>query len=488
MNKYRVYDSITMKKIEEQTASIFDISVDKLVYIAGKHLCEAIMTRELINKNDSILIVYGSGNNGADALIVGDYLLKNNYQVAFLKAHEHTSNIQREILSKMDHSYHLNHVVTVEKNQYDAVIDGIFGIGLNRKLEMKDISLIQTLNQNCSKIISIDIPSGINPDSGLSMGAAIVANYTLICQAYKRGNLLNDAKDHSLLNIVIDIGLKEPIHHNEHFIHIKQDELIFPQRKENTHKYHYGHLLVIGGSLSMFGAPILSAHAGLRSGAGLVTWALDEKYMRIPTNQKPDIMKAYIKNKPSFKEIINRKDAIVFGMGLGKNETLFSSLLEEMILLNKPILIDADGLLACKSLQSKGINLSKVILTPHLMELSRMIDMDINEIKENPINAIQKLHNQGAVLLKGPCTIVKHENDFYYFLIGNAGMAKAGFGDVLSGIIGALLLKHQVIDAIFKGLFIFHYAGEITKIKYGENSMMASDLIENIHQVIHKEL
>jgi len=167
MNKYRVYDSNTMKLIEKNTANQLNIDINDLVYSAGKYLYEAIISHQIIKKEDSILILFGYGNNGADALVVGSYLQKNNYNVSFYKTSNQINDFQKQIINKSSIQF-IDHVGHIQDfNVYDVIIDGMFGIGLNRLLETRDIEMIEKVNQSKCKLISIDIPSGIHPNTGL---------------------------------------------------------------------------------------------------------------------------------------------------------------------------------------------------------------------------------------------------------------------------------------------------------------------------------
>lgn len=485
MDKLKVYDPKSIKEIEFKTINTLKITMDDLIFIAAKNLFETIINHQLVHKNNKILILVGRGNNGSDALFLGVHLLQNQYDVSFFILNHTLSKHQFDLL-KTVYSDQLKIIDQVGIDcSYDLIIDGIYGIGLNQKIAEQELKIIQKINQLNQNVISIDIPSGIHPDSGIKMGDAIIAKYTLICHSYKRGNLLGDAKDHHGKIILVDMGLVENDVHHEFLIHLDSSEIILPKRLENTHKYHYGSLLVIGGSKHMFGAPILSLHAALKSGAGLATWALDQSLKTYKTNQWPDIIKAYIKDEDELIELAKNKKAIIFGMGLGHQESICSNAIKKLIDLKIPMLIDADGLKLFQNVEHL-VDQKHLVLTPHMMEFSRLIEKDIIKLNEHPIMYLKSYPFLGYLILKGPCTLLKHQDDIYYLNIGHSGMAKAGFGDVLSGIIGTMMMKYPLIDAIIKGLFIFHYASIITKEIEKEHSMTASNLVDHIKDVLHK--
>jgi ADP-dependent NAD(P)H-hydrate dehydratase / NAD(P)H-hydrate epimerase len=472
MTLYPVYSKKEMIDLEVLTMKKKNLNQRDLIDIAGRKLFESIMDHQLISKENQTLIIHGKGNNGEDALKIGKLLESSDFQINYLSFEEMTSMTLDQISEKLHHT--------------DIIMDGIYGIGFHLPLKEKDKKIIERVNQSNKKIISIDIPSGIHADHGLKDGVAIKASITLVCHAYKRGNLLNDAKDHHGKIILVDMGFeKVDSHHQLIFYH--QSDFLLPNRAHQSHKYHYGHVLVLGGSEGMLGAPVLSSHAAFRSGAGLVTWAVHRKYQSIHTHILPEVMKVFYEHEDDVIKLLDKKDAIVIGPGMGKRQDISVETLIKIINNKKPVIIDADGITLLSKLIQSQIDLSHVVITPHLKELERLIAMPKTDISLNPIQAMDSLnHTQLTVLLKGPCTLIKHRDEYYYLPYGNPGLAKAGFGDVLSGIIGSYMMKYDIKEAVIKSMMLFDYAASQCYNRFGEHAMMPSDLLDSIAEALNK--
>jgi len=503
MNNYRIVNVNEMRFMDEYTCNQLDMTPLDLMKQAGGVIYLTILEDIGIDKKtDQVLIVSGSGNNGGDALVVGVGLIENGYKVKviiigdLINQTKESQIMLKEILNKNGEVLFLEDKSKLKDfsillRQSSLLIDGIFGIGLKRDVEGIYFDVINHINISPIDVISIDIPSGINADNGLVSGVAIKADYTLIIQNYKVGNLLGDAADYHGTKILLDIGILKVVCKSRRFLLEQEDYLnILEPRLNNTHKYHYGNLLTIGGSKGMMGAPLLAAYAALRNGSGLTSIAYKEKYLHSIFNIYPEVMTTTYKTTPELFEYLKKKDVVIFGPGLGKIDDDNLDILRELLELNIPMVIDADGLYYLKQLLKEFKSLKNIVITPHYGELAMLLDLDTSSIQKEPLKHIKSLteNYRLSIVLKGPCTIIANKNSMYYSNYGNPGMATAGSGDVLSGIIGSMIGKgHQIIEACKVAVMIHSMAGELAFKEVGEESLIATDIIKYIPKVL-KEL
>ncbi|MDD4154049.1 MAG: NAD(P)H-hydrate dehydratase [Bacilli bacterium] len=262
----------------------------------------------------------------------------------------------------------------------------------------------------------------------------------------------------------------------------KNDVTLISKRLKHTNKYDYGNILIFGGSIGFFGAPSLSALAAFRAGSGLVSIALEEDDFSYFVNLNPEVMiKRYLDVEEVMK-LTEKKDAILFGPGLEEN-LMNEKILRALLDLDIPLVIDATGL---RILSKIGFDrrLSHVILTPHMGEARRLLNCD------DPLSKISTLTDFGAtVVLKSDVTIIAQGQNIVQLDYGHPSMAKAGSGDVLAGIIVSLLgQKYNLLEASKYGVYIHSLAGQIATAKYGEHSIIASDIIDSIGLALQRSV
>ncbi len=488
-----------MRILDRETCERKGISSLELMELAGKNLFECLIDECNLEKNqDKICIISGVGNNGGDGLVVARYLMNHQYQVQIVivgnsdyLTEEAKTNIER--LKAMDAQiFYLkdNDKLDIYRDIIENcsfIVDAIFGIGLSRGVEGIYYHAIDIINKSRTFVFSIDIPSGINGNNGNAEKIAVMASFTAIVQNYKIGNLLNDAKDYHGKIKLLDIGiLQEKISSNRFLQYEKPLLKLLKKRKNNTHKYHYGSVLTIGGNNGMTGAPLMSAYAALKTGSGLSTIAINESYINRINQLYPEIMIRCYYNDADIMNHLDKKDVISFGPGLGRNNHVNYNILKRLLKKDIPLVIDADGLFYLKSLLNKMDDHKKIIVTPHIGEMAMLLDIDTKEVISNPIDAVRKLTDNFniTVVLKGPCTIIAHKNNMFFSHSGNPGMATAGSGDVLTGIIASLVGQgFDLLKACQLGVVIHSKAGNYAKETYGEYSMIATDIVENIYKV-----
>lgn len=456
---------------------------------------------EHISNKKSIMIFAGPGNNGGDALAIARQLKHYNIEVFLLKisgklATDCQINLDR--LKKSD--VKINNIASSEDfpklNKNDVVLEGLFGSGLTRKLEELPKQLVMHLNNSGAEIISIDIPSGLygEDNAGNDVEAIIRATHTLTFQLPKLSFLLPENEQYVGSWEILPIGL------DEEFISKQESDFYFitsdwikenlKDRSKFSHKGTYGHVLLIAGSYGKMGAAILGAKAALRTGSGLVTTHVPKIGYEIMQTALPEAMISIDWSDIIFTNIPDSENytAIGVGPGIGTKQNTQKALTTLLQQTDKPIVIDADGLniLAMNKELLKNIPANS-ILTPHPKEFERLIGKATSGLKRIEEQIKFSKEHKVFVVLKGAHTSISCPDGSCYFnSTGNPGMATAGSGDVLTGMI--LSLVGQGYDpkmAAIIGVYLHGLSGDLASELNGEEALIASDIIENIGLAYH---
>lgn len=475
----------------------------------------------------SVLVVAGAGNNGGDAWLVAHYVnqLCPNWSVIVVQVAAPTT-LDSQTAKQLYQSNCANAAKYLTLTaflqplhelglsyQYDVVIDGLLGIGLDGKPSGDYQTIINWINQyrkqsDACQVISIDVPSGFNAATGeVYDDTAIKADKTLCLIGRKVGLHIGDSKDY--VGTVIDVPLL-PVEQSGILLHTKLPNL--PQRQQVSHKGTYGHVLIIGGNRlqdghGMAGAAILAASAALSSGAGKVTVACHRDFHLAIVTALPNAMTADLHNIASIIELINAVDVVAIGMGLGRDKAtldLFNQYLTAIKQSQTLCVIDADGLyhLADGEGTSDGLTApiqprlgqsnQRFYLTPHSAEAGRLLNQPYADIDRDKISAIRALAHQygGNWLIKGAQTIVLErdclERDSIDICgLGNAGMATAGMGDCLAGLLAGLL-GQAIAAPMLTSVLIHAKAGDTLAEKMGEYALQANHMASAIGDIIHQ--
>ncbi len=483
----RAYQRQSILAMEAQAFETQNKDALTLMLEVGQLLFEAVT--KTVSKNDEIVIVCGFGNNGGDGLALHELLIKHQYQSRlYLLAsptYSHENQSMQTIIKKQGIAFELvSHVDDNHLKNVDVIVDAVFGIGLDRDVDVPTQELFETLNRSHAKIISVDVASGLNANTGFKYSACIKADVTYVVGAFKLGQFLFDGLDVSGQLQLLDVGFKDD---GKGFKFIKGDQLSYGResRLKNVHKYHYKHVLVVGGSPSMMGAVALSATAALYGGAGLVSLATLVHHHAYLRNLPYEIMTLYYEDETELKSIVANKDVVAFGMGRSKDMRGFDEL-RVLLASDKALIVDGDGLshLAQTKLHPRT---QPLILTPHLKELSDLLDVDVKTIKQDIIKHVQAAHDryQATIILKGPTSIVAHQNKIILYQIGNSALATAGTGDVFAGLLASqLAYDRDVMQAIETTLALYHQSALLIKQSHGEHGAIASDVLTAIRQVM----
>lgn len=445
-----------------------------------------------------IIVACGSGNNGGDGYAAARLAHRLGAEVsllpmtpiealhgdAFINAHRAVDAIHLPIILPGE---------LASLQPPDIWIDALFGIGLNRAMPEAFRPLIERMESDRASgsiIASVDIPSGLNAETGQIEQFAVHADLTVTFQSAKTGHYLLDGMDCSGKLVVRSIGMNRfPTANAARLIEAQDPSSAFPHRKHNSHKGTYGHLLVVAGSFGMTGAAMYTAHAALRSGAGLVSIACPRSIVPILQAVLPAAMCIPLPEQdgaisadglPILQEALYGKTAVAVGPGLSTKAS--PSIIEEVLTCGLPAVIDADALnLISRHEHLKILLRPHHVITPHPGEARRLCP----GCTGNPLADAELLHSLNAVaLLKGASTVIR-SNQTFISASGSPGMAAGGSGDVLAGLIGALLAAGVSPDtAAWSASEIHGRCGELAERHVNPVSMTAGDLIEYLPEAI----
>lgn len=456
----KIFDEV--RSLDKRAIEEFHLTEDILMENASLGLKNYITKK--FKKNSSILIVCGSGNNGADGISLAR-LLQNKFEVSLYLINEPKTEIGKLQLKRAK-SINVNFVNQIF--QADVVVDCLFGTGLNKELDEDSVSLINSLNNLNSFKIACDIPSGLN-SLGQVIQTAFKADITITMGALKTALLTDIAKDFVGKIKVANLGLPEDIFQIETNKYLLQkSDLKLPLRDiQNSHKGTFGHVNIVSGE--KIGASIIASEASFAFGAGLVT-IVSQNEKNIPCN----IMQS--------KSVSENCTAIALGMGLGEFESLK---LEEILQLNIPKVLDAD--IFYNPLIVKYLD-KNVVLTPHpkefisLLKLTNIANILIEELQDNRFLYVEKfckIYPKVTLLLKGANVIISKNDKIYVNIFGSSKLSKGGSGDVLSGLIVSLLAQgYTSLEATINASLAHTIAAK--KYKNNNYSMSPQDIIEGI--------
>lgn len=508
--KYAV-NGLQMKKIDEYTIDV--TGIPSLVLMEKAAMSVVDVMEKNIHKKDRILAVCGMGNNGGDGIAAARILYHLGYHTdILLLGNEEKCSNETKVQLNIARNIGLNIFNQLDVNEYNIIVDAIFGIGLSRPVTGEYASMIDQINQLPGRVYSIDIPSGISSDDGKILNAAIKADETITFGLLKLGHLLYPGSEYAGIVTVSDIGFPKEAYmqvHPEHFIYETEDLLRLPARQVYSNKGTYGKVLVIAGSREISGACFLSAKAAYRAGAGIVKIITSIHNKEAIQALLPEaLLFTYDEDQFSDKIMdgiiyeLKQADSIVIGPGIGASD-IAKLLLELVLKYSKvPTVIDADGI----NLMAEGEEFGKLreegsfgenidlpdhfILTPHLKEMSRLIKRPVSEIADNILRAatLATKEKEYTLVLKDAKTLVTSHGRIYINTSGNNGMATGGSGDALTGIIGGLLAQGmKIYDAAALGVYLHGLAGDYAMKEKGLYSLIASDIIEALPSVMGKE-
>lgn len=480
-----------MKQADMLAVKEIGIRSFQLMENAGKCLADEIAKKfpnDLSRKH--IAVFCGKGNNGGDGFIAARYLSKTarSIKVFIIAREDEYKGDAAEALAKLKSSG-VSPVDVLEflktEKEFDIYIDAIFGTGFKGKLEDIYYEIIAKINNKEGFKVACDIPSGVNGETGEVENIAFKAHLTCTFAFPKTGLLLYPGKHFAGELKICDIGIPENIVDTDTYLLERKDiRQILPTYIGNEHKGSCGKVLIIAGSKEYTGAAYLTAEACVNSGAGLTYLLVPDEIRSIMQNKLHEVIVISYKDYGDFEEKLQRDyDAIVFGPGMGRDSFTIKAL-EKVLSIPKPKVIDADGIWALSQIQTES--LINTILTPHPGEASFLLkNSKPTEIDKNRINVSFYLANtlKNVVVLKGAPTVISDGEKKYINPTGNPGMAVGGMGDVLSGIIGALLPRvGNTFQAACAGVYIHGLAADLLLDSETFETITPSKVIKNLNR------
>ena len=483
----RLWDQFSIE--QEQIESIY------LMERAASKCLDWLSASHYLNK--SFCIFCGKGNNGGDGLALARMLLDKQVgvQVYVLESNQYATEDFQVNLSLLQHTtvetrfIHSNETIpAIPPNE--VLIDSLYGSGLNRPPEGFAALLIQQINESGNEVISIDIPSGMYADKSSVGNQIIKARHTLTFQCYKPAMLVAENEANIGKLHILDIGL-----HPDYLQKIKQElnlvdmdfiRSLYKPRNEFAHKGNFGHALLVAGSYGKMGAALLAAKACLRSGVGLLTCHVPRSAYTILQSTIPEAMVETDEQEgiiSALKENLSTYKTIGIGPGIGMNEKTRAVFISVLKTFRLPMVIDADGLNILSENKGYFTNLPPhSILTPHPKEFERLFGTSPNDFERIRIAREKSKQFNVIIILKGHHTlIVTPEGEAFFNSTGNAGMARGGSGDTLTGIIMGLLAQgYKPSDAAVFGVFLHGLAGDLAATRFSEEAMLPSDLIDSL--------
>lgn len=451
-----------------------------------------------IENHMRILVLCGSGNNAGDGLAIARMLKQQNYDVAIaLLADTDTMSEDAKVQLQLAAACQIPAISNeyLIENSFDVIVDAMFGVGLSRNITGIYKEIIHKVNQMKAQVFAVDIPSGINATTGKIMGDAIQADVTITFGTNKLGLVLYPGKLYAGEIIVADIGYPQVSYDSleSPYFYYEPEDLpdLLPCRVPYGHKGTFGQVLIIGGCESMAGAPVFSAKAAYQMGAGIVRVLSTSHNRDVILQEVPEaLFDTYEKDSAVDYEQISQyllaADVIVLGPGLGTSKRA-KEIVDYVIKQSgtTPVLLDGDGITLADQVQLREKD--NLIVTPHPKEFSRLANISVTDLKEDFLsNVVSYAEKLSCIFVgKDARTIVSDSQNCYVNVSGNDGMATAGSGDVLTGIVAALVAqKKDLFQASTVGVFIHGLCGDFQKQAFNSYSVTASGLIESIKYVL----
>lgn len=517
-----------MKQAEQAVITRFGIPAIKLMELAGEAVALEVQAHIHKTTKGKVVVFCGHGNNGGDGLVAARYLTDMGIPVEVVMAFAPSRcsalakvnfnrieelNIPWRVWDSDNLPPLLGDVEDPRKGVEDPVdpvdpaaggvvvlIDALLGTGVTGEITFPYKEMIEWMNKSRLTLFSVDIPSGVSSDTGEILGSAVKACVTITMGALKRGLILYPGRSLAGDIVIADIGLPpalpEVINAKSETFILQDAKDLLPKRSPVVHKGECGRLLVIGGSRGMAGAPALVCMGALRAGVGLVTSAIPEETacafhsvlpeamsIPLPTDEKGEL----ILSNDNLLSRLSGFNAAVIGPGLKISREALCAFLD---LFSKPVVLDASALavVTVELLDRNGKN--NWVLTPHEGELAKILNISYLDIRKKRVALVEELstHLPVTLVLKGAATLVgSRGNPIFINCSGNPGMATAGSGDVLSGIIGAFLAQGlSPRQAAVLGVFLHGVAGDFAAEEIGETGLLASDIAAALPKALQR--
>jgi NAD(P)H-hydrate epimerase len=490
----RLYTAEQVRRLDRCAIDGHGIPGIELMERAGGSAFDA--AREVFPEARKYLVFCGGGNNGGDGYIIARLAKESGLEAAVCALKE-TGGLKGDAATAASRWREAGGEILAwpleSLESWDLVFDALLGTGLDRAPEGNYAAAVDLINQSGKAVVAVDIPSGLNADTGVALSPAVEADITVTFIGSKRGLFTADGADYAGDVFFSDLETPATVRdsESENGILIQESLLLdlLPGRRRNSHKGSYGWVLGVGGNHGMSGAVRLAGEAALRSGAGKVTLATRREHAGLVNLACPELMVRAAEDAGEIEALLGQVSVVVTGTGLGQtgwSERMLRACLRSAA----PVVIDADGLNLVSS-TPEDLRRGNWIMTPHPAEAGRLLACSAAEIQSDRVGSALRLAERyrAVVALKGCGTVVAEPMGRYGICAhGNPGMASAGSGDVLAGVIAAMVAQGlDLWQAATAGVLAHAMAGDLAAERRGERGMLASDITGQLPAVLNPE-
>lgn len=487
---YSLYSAAQVRELDRIAIEEHQIPGIQLMHQAGQAAWQVLQSNWSDARN--ICVVCGAGNNAGDGYILAKLAFEKHFNINLL-----TLSAPEKLHGDAKKSYQAVSEMGIPCQAFDprslsaaeVIVDAILGTGIDRDVGGGYAEAIAAINSSGRPVLSIDIPSGLNADTGKVMGQAIKAQITVTFIGLKTGLFTGQGPEYCGQVVFSDLDVPEAIYEQvpstKERIELEGLPVVsLPRRRRDAHKGDYGHVLIIGGDYGFAGAARMASEAAARTGAGLVTLATRPEHAIAVSMAVPEIMARGVDNIRDLEPMLERATVIAIGPGLGQSDWAMA-LLSRVLDTGQPVVVDADAL---NLIAGEPSSSERWVLTPHPGEAARLLNTGAGEIQADRFAAVQALQAKygGVIVLKGSGTLVADSGRIAVCSAGNPGMATGGMGDILTGMIAALIAQGlESNDAAKLAVCLHAAAADEVATEQGERGMLATDLLPRIRHLLN---
>ncbi|MBO5408046.1 MAG: NAD(P)H-hydrate dehydratase [Clostridia bacterium] len=471
-------NSAQANKLDQLGETLDNLSGEQLMKNAAKALSEAVMRD--VDKSNRIAVFCGRGKNGGDGFLLAANLASEGYRVTVIVCFDEFAEIHPLTAQAITYAKHKQvSMISVEDfSGADVCIDALLGTGVKGELSGKYLKAVQIMENY--RVFSVDVPSGLNCDNGKAVGTCVKAEKTYTLAAHKVGLWIYPGADYAGEIELLPIGLSDAsyaaIDSKIQLVDSKLFRRLLPKRHPNSHKGTFGRVATFGGSKGMAGSVVMASTAALRTGAGYSYAVVPDEIFSLAEQKLTEVI---VKSDKEYKKMYELADALVVGPGYLSTPGI-SHIMKLAQQGRKPVVCDAEGL----NYISHGKRTCPMILTPHPGEFAGLVGLSAEEVNQNRIYLSGKYakENNAVVVLKGARTVIASPHgEIFINTTGNCGMATAGSGDVLSGIIGGFLaMGASPVDSAVLGVYLHGLAGDLAAKEISEYALTATKISDYI--------
>ena len=445
----------------------------------------------------AITVICGRGNNAGDGYIVAGCARTSGVAVQLVQL-GNASELGGDAALARDWAVGLGVAIEevageapVFESSGEVIVDALLGTGASGEVRPGFARAIKRINSAVTPVLALDIPSGLSADTGAVLGCAVRAHATVTFIGVKRGLVTGSGPDHTGEIVLDTLGVPDDCHRQIGGIAALQWSALrhlVPQRAETAYKHQSGHALIVGGDQGMGGAVAMAAEAALRVGAGLVSVVTQPEHVPAVLARRPEIMVKGVADAHGLDALIERASVIAIGPGLGRADW-GRALFERVLRAGKPLVVDADGLHLLARYRVEAAS-APMVLTPHVAEAAALLGNTVADTQRDRFAAATALlarSSNGAVILKGAGSIVAGDDRLGVCLHGNPGMATAGMGDVLTGVVAGLMAQRlSATDAAGVGACLHSFAADRVAERHGCIGLLATDLMSELRGILNE--